>query len=190
MSLRASGLPDTQLGVIGKMNNMVLLKLDENPVTDAGLARLTGLQSLRAISLSGTQVTDAGLLALSRLPHLQQLYAWNTGVKPTAVKRLLAAKQPPTPIWAAWIWHKSQLSRPLALPIPMRCRLFTVRLISPHQLVIVARPTFVLTLLPKKFPVCWRMARLIPTSLSTAQFPAHFCASALAIPVAPVELTM
>jgi hypothetical protein len=57
-------------------------------VTDAGLAHLVGLTSLRELNLWNTEVTDAGLAHLAGLKSLQELSLWGTRVTNAGVARL------------------------------------------------------------------------------------------------------
>jgi hypothetical protein len=46
--------------------------LNNTPLTDSGLARLSALTKLKQVKLEGTQVTDAGVVELKRaLPGLK-----------------------------------------------------------------------------------------------------------------------
>jgi hypothetical protein len=51
------------------------------PITDAGLAHLKGLNHLWTLNLSDLPVTDAGLAAVNELPELMSLYLSNTKVQ-------------------------------------------------------------------------------------------------------------
>ncbi len=57
-------------------------------LTDAGLAHLKPLTSLKALSLTGTQVTDAGLAHLKPLTNLQTLYLDGTQVTDAGLAHL------------------------------------------------------------------------------------------------------
>jgi hypothetical protein len=57
-------------------------------ITDAELAQLQGLTSLRRLELDGTQITDPGLVHLQRLTGLQELYLANTQVTDAGLAHL------------------------------------------------------------------------------------------------------
>ncbi|MCC6672976.1 MAG: hypothetical protein IT458_18065 [Planctomycetes bacterium] len=95
---------------------LVWLNAARTRVSDAGLARLSGMPQLRHLDLSGTAVGDAGVRALGTLPALETLnlfgtrvgdgaldplaafpalrrvYLWQSGVTPTAAKALRARR--------------------------------------------------------------------------------------------------
>jgi Leucine-rich repeat (LRR) protein len=60
-----SDLDDAGLAPLSGFGDLKVLDLDRNPkITDAVLARLTGLKKLSSLSLSGTETTQAGIAAL------------------------------------------------------------------------------------------------------------------------------
>ena len=61
-------------------NGEVIPDRPQNKITDAGLARLGNLRSLKGIDLSGTEVTDDGLKILSQMPNLIWVYLDGTNV--------------------------------------------------------------------------------------------------------------
>ncbi len=62
------------------LTNLTFLKLEDTPVTNAGLERLTGLTNLDNLILNNTQVTDDGLEHLKGLTNLINLSLDNTQV--------------------------------------------------------------------------------------------------------------
>src|SRR5262245_43302530 len=63
------------LGDVGMIpfDEITRVELQNSGVSDAGLAHLAGLNSLKSIDLSRTQVTDSGLLHLSKMSSLASL---------------------------------------------------------------------------------------------------------------------
>ncbi len=80
MRVTGAGLP--------LMPNLTYLSLYETAVTDAGLARVSGLTNLRDLSLDGTAVTDAGLEHLRTLTNLEYLSLARTAVTDSGLTHL------------------------------------------------------------------------------------------------------
>jgi hypothetical protein len=66
----------------------LLLTLTDTRITNAGLAHLERLSSLRYLSLQDTSVTDAGLAHLEGLPNLQEVDLDGTKVTDAGVTEL------------------------------------------------------------------------------------------------------
>jgi Leucine-rich repeat (LRR) protein len=66
------------------------ISVDGKEFTDAALARLTILRSLRWLSLANTQITDAGLAHLKKLPNLETLRLNDTQVTDAGLNELAA----------------------------------------------------------------------------------------------------
>jgi hypothetical protein len=64
------------------------LHLGFNPLTDAGLAKLTGLVELQLLGLSRSKVTDAGLEHLKGLTRLEKLYLNGLRVTDSGLEKL------------------------------------------------------------------------------------------------------
>ncbi|CAI5496017.1 unnamed protein product, partial [Closterium sp. Naga37s-1] len=63
LDFRWSGVSDSALQGIGSLTSLKILRLWDTNVTNAGLAHLTGLSSLKELDLSQcTAVTDAGMV--------------------------------------------------------------------------------------------------------------------------------
>jgi hypothetical protein len=78
---KKSGVDDAALKEIAVATNLTRLVLDECPVTDAGLKRLTGLKRLKSLSLNRCEgVTEAGVRPFLDLPELEYLFVHGTGV--------------------------------------------------------------------------------------------------------------
>ena len=61
------------------------------PITDAGLAHLSGMKSLRTLDLRGGKITDASLDNLSGLSGLRNLWLKNTTVTDAGIAKLKKA---------------------------------------------------------------------------------------------------
>ncbi len=72
---------------------LVVLKLSEAPVTDAGIAVLTGFTNLRKLYLDHTKVTDKGVASLQTLGSLQYLNLVGTSVSLQGLKALQGLKE-------------------------------------------------------------------------------------------------
>lgn len=73
LDLRGTSVTDAGLVHLKKAKNLESLALS-NGITDAGIANLSGLTTVRWLSLTGTKVTDGGLERLQGLPRLEKLY--------------------------------------------------------------------------------------------------------------------
>ncbi len=66
---------DAQLAVIGRVKSLKSLELNHAGVTDNAMVHLAALKELRHLSLAGcNRVSDAGIARLSDLKHLEELY--------------------------------------------------------------------------------------------------------------------
>src|SRR5262245_23977591 len=72
---------------------VVMVRLADTQVTDAGLKELAALKQLEVLSLERTNVTDAGLKELAALKQLQALILRGTKVTDAGLKELAALKQ-------------------------------------------------------------------------------------------------
>ena len=71
---------DAKLERVGQLPELVFLSADRSPVTEKGLAHLSGLRKLQVLSLVDTPVSDQGLASLERLHSLQSLWLAGSGV--------------------------------------------------------------------------------------------------------------
>ena len=70
------------------MSNLKKLNLDYTPMSDAGLAHLSGLTNLEELWLNSTDITDAGLAHLKKLSKLKLLDLYHTLVTPKGLDDL------------------------------------------------------------------------------------------------------
>ena len=77
-----AGIPltDEHLAAVGKHGSLVELNIDSAPITDAGIAKLTGCSNLESVALVGTGVTSESLSSLAKLPKLNMLNLNDTKV--------------------------------------------------------------------------------------------------------------
>lgn len=87
-----AGLSDDDLKVIGQLPELTRLRIEKNPITDAGIAHLKDLHHLESLNLYGTEVTDASLDLIAALPALKKVYLWQTGVTQGGVESLQAKR--------------------------------------------------------------------------------------------------
>jgi hypothetical protein len=76
---------------LGRIATLVKLNLQNTSVTDAGIARLTGLTKLRSLVLTGTKIGDGALESIGRLAALERLEAGFTALTDAAVAAFGAA---------------------------------------------------------------------------------------------------
>jgi uncharacterized membrane protein/mono/diheme cytochrome c family protein len=78
--LKLSNQPvtDNDLLKISKLKNLTRLNLEKTAITDAGLTYLKNLPNLEQLNIYGTNITDKGLEALTACKNLKVLYLWET----------------------------------------------------------------------------------------------------------------
>jgi len=81
---------DVVLAKVGMLHRLETLNMEWSHATDAGLACITGLDSLKQCFLSNTNVTDAGLVNLQGLVNLEELDLTNTEVTDDGLVHLTA----------------------------------------------------------------------------------------------------
>ena len=88
LGLASTGVSDAQLRHLCSLP-LQLLYLDDNPISDRGLKHLP--ETLQVLALRRTQVTDAGLASLARLRSLRNLRIHGTPVTAAGIERLKQA---------------------------------------------------------------------------------------------------
>lgn len=73
-------------------NQLVRLKLSNQPVTDNDLLKISKLKNITRLNLEKTTITDAGLLHLKNLPNLEQLNIYGTNITDKGLDALAACK--------------------------------------------------------------------------------------------------
>ncbi|MBN7811808.1 hypothetical protein J0A68_12695 [Algoriphagus sp. H41] len=82
LSLAGTGVGDAEMGLTAQFSNLQRLRIENNPVTDAGISELRVLSRLEVLNLNGTAVNSQGLEAVAEIKSLKALYLWNTSVNP------------------------------------------------------------------------------------------------------------
>ncbi len=78
LDLSKSKLQDQAMASIGKLENLVRLRVENNPITDDGVKHLENLKRLESLNLYGTKISDISIQSLSRIHSLRKLYVWQT----------------------------------------------------------------------------------------------------------------
>lgn len=92
--LRLTNQPvgDTDIKQLTSFRNLTRLNLEHTHITDQALSYLTELPNLEQLNLYGTAITDTGLMELAKCPHLKRLYLWQTQTTPAGIDRLRKAR--------------------------------------------------------------------------------------------------
>ncbi len=91
--LRLSDQPITDEDVkrLVVFKNLTRLNLENTDITDAALEHLKTLSNLEQLNLYGTNITDKGLETLTKYPNLKVIYLWQTKVSPSGIMQLKKA---------------------------------------------------------------------------------------------------
>ncbi len=73
-----SNVTDDMLRTVGKLTNLVRVRLEDNPITDEGVKHLTSLSHLESLNLYKTKITDICAPEISKLKSLKRLFVWQT----------------------------------------------------------------------------------------------------------------
>lgn len=84
LSLAGTGVGDAEMGLTAQFSNLQRLRIENNPVTDAGISELRVLSRLEVLNLNGTAVNSQGLEAVAEIKSMKALYLWNTSVNPAS----------------------------------------------------------------------------------------------------------
>ena len=90
-ALNLTGWDREGYSILAERPDVVILEMGNPDVTDATLQLLGGLQQLKELTLNDTAVTDAGLAGLARLPALETLRIARTQITAAGLERFLAA---------------------------------------------------------------------------------------------------
>jgi hypothetical protein len=89
LALERTGLSDSSASSLARLQDLARLRLDNNKLTDKGVAALTLLRNLEYLNIYGNAgVTDASIATLAQLPALREVYLWGTSVSPAGVEKL------------------------------------------------------------------------------------------------------
>ncbi|MEM7392451.1 MAG: c-type cytochrome domain-containing protein [Verrucomicrobiota bacterium] len=91
LHLGGTKVSDAGLAKISGMSKLTRLHLEKTGIGDAGLKSLGNLNNLEYLNLYSSKVTDAGMDALTGLKGLRKLYLWQTGVTDVGATKLKKA---------------------------------------------------------------------------------------------------
>lgn len=93
VNLRLSNQPvnDNAIKKITNFKNLTKLNLENTAITDASLEHLKTLPNLEQLNLYGTNITDKGLEVLAKYPNLKVVYLWQTKVSKSGIEQLKKA---------------------------------------------------------------------------------------------------
>ena len=80
LDLARSQVTDEGLAVIGKMNGLERLHLENTNVTETGIAKLGNMPKLEYLNLYGTKVGNGVFESFQKMPQLRKVYLWQTNV--------------------------------------------------------------------------------------------------------------
>jgi uncharacterized membrane protein len=88
--LKLSNQPvkDEDLKKVASLKNITRLNLEKTLITDAGLAHLKDMPNLEQLNIYGTNITDNGLINLSECKNLKVLFLWGTKTTPQGIENL------------------------------------------------------------------------------------------------------
>jgi mono/diheme cytochrome c family protein/uncharacterized membrane protein len=88
--LKLSNQPvkDDDLKKIASLKNITRLNLEKTLITDAGLAYLKDMPNLEQLNIYGTNITDKGLAHLTECKNLKVLFLWGTKTTPQGIENL------------------------------------------------------------------------------------------------------
>lgn len=89
LNLSNSGIENTHLEQIGKLENLIKLNLSTNTISDEGLVHLSQLKNLESINLYKTDVSQGLLAVIPELTNLKRLYLSESNADSTIVAKLL-----------------------------------------------------------------------------------------------------
>jgi len=88
LKLTNQPVTDQDLQKIKQFNNLRQLHLEKTKVTDEGMDQLKSIASLEQLNLYGTAVSDKGLKKLAACKNLKTLFLWNTNATAEGIAKL------------------------------------------------------------------------------------------------------
>jgi hypothetical protein len=80
LNVSGTNVSDDDMEIISQFKNMERLRLDKNPITNNGIAKLQGLNSIKSLNIYGTGVTKDCLPTLRKMPGLKTAYTGETKI--------------------------------------------------------------------------------------------------------------
>lgn len=80
LSLKNSGLTDKHLETIGGFINLQKLEIQENPITDHGIAAIVNCADIVGLNLLHTRITKSSLETFTKMGRLERVYVLGTGI--------------------------------------------------------------------------------------------------------------
>lgn len=91
LKLTNQPVTDNDLEKIKQFKNLRQLQLEKTKVTDEGMDQLKSMQSLEQLNLYGTAVSDKGLEKLAACKNLKTLFLWKTNATAEGIAKLKQA---------------------------------------------------------------------------------------------------
>ena len=95
LSLKDNYLGDQYLKDIGTMVNLYKLDIDNNPISDIGVAELVNIPNLEGLNLYKTKVTKKSLSSFSRMISLKRVYVSETLISKNDVALYMEREERP-----------------------------------------------------------------------------------------------
>jgi uncharacterized membrane protein len=80
LNVSGTNVSDDDMNIINQFKNIERLRLDKNPITNNGIAKLQGLNSIKSLNIYGTRVTKDCLPTLRKMPGLKTVYTGETKI--------------------------------------------------------------------------------------------------------------
>ncbi|MCA9092570.1 MAG: hypothetical protein KDA68_03720 [Planctomycetaceae bacterium] len=86
--LTGQAVTDKSMEFVAKLENLEYLELADNRITDAGMRKIQGIQTLTTLDLTGTQVTDKIAEVVNQFHNLKSLVLSRTSVTNACLQQL------------------------------------------------------------------------------------------------------
>ena len=87
LNLANSAISDLVGSIIVQFQSLRVIRIDHTQAGDQVAERLAGMQKLESINFVATKLTDAGLASLTKLKSLRRLYIWSSETTPEGSKQ-------------------------------------------------------------------------------------------------------
>ena len=92
LNLANSTISDLVGSIIVQFQSLRVIRIDHTQAGDQVAERLAGMQKLESINFVATKLTDAGLASLTKLKSLRRLYIWSSQTTPEGSKQFRIAR--------------------------------------------------------------------------------------------------